>query len=475
MNFATVTFWSFFIVVSIAYWSLAMLPRSWRSRKVILLVASYFFYMSWNWKLAGLIVFSTVLDYIVGCVLDGASKRRTRTVALVCSLVGNLGMLALFKYANFFLDSAMHLAETVGIPATRPTLQIILPVGISFYTFQTLSYTIDLYRRKIERCRSFLDFALFVAFFPQLVAGPIVRASHFLPQLVRPPSVTGDGLKAGGWRILRGLVKKVVIADQVAFLADAVFGAPAEFGFVATWIGVLCFAVQIYCDFSGYSDIAIGLGALMGFHLPENFEHPYIAQSVPEFWKRWHISLSSWLRDYLYIPLGGNRHGRFATYRNLMITMLLGGLWHGAAWTFVVWGAYQGFFLSVSRAFERRSPGAKDVDAGGLTAVYLRVFGTFVVTAFGWVLFRAESFMDVITIWKRMLGLEGAEAVGSLRTGILWLTVPVLVTHLVELHREQERWVLPVPMMLRAAVVTGCIILLLSFWGKASDFIYFQF
>jgi alginate O-acetyltransferase complex protein AlgI len=468
VNFATTVFWAFFGTVGVVYWSLRCVPRSWRLRKIVLLVASYAFYMGWNWKLSGLILFSTVLDYGVGLVLARATDRRTRRLALAVSVCGNLGVLALFKYAGFFVQSAADLAAIAGLALTPAELHIVLPVGISFYTFQTLSYTIDLYHGRIERCRSALDFALFVAFFPQLVAGPIVRASQFLPQLQIERSLRSVTFGKGAGRILKGLVKKVVIADQIAFVADTVFASPDSFGVLDTWIGVGAFAVQIYCDFSGYSDIAIGVAMLLGFELPSNFDHPYIAGGVTEFWRRWHISLSTWLRDYLYVPLGGSRHGTLATYRNLAITMLLGGLWHGAAWTFVAWGAFQGFFLCL----ERLCP---DLDAEGRGPVFRvgRVLSTLGVTCFGWVLFRAESFSAAMRIWENMIGLGSNHSARGLEYRLLIVALPIIVTHALAASKipTTRLNVLPV----RVCGVTMGVLTVLAYWDQAAEFIYFQF
>ncbi len=319
------------------------------------------------------------------------------------SIAANLSILGFFKYFDFFADSFARLLSTFGMEADWPTLNIVLPVGISFYTFQTLSYTIDVYRRKLDPTKSFLDFALFVAFFPQLVAGPIVRASHLLPQILRPRRITSPEIDAGLFLILWGYFKKVVIADNVGLIANQVFGDYGQYQGIDIVIGTLAFAVQIYCDFSGYTDIARGLCKLMGFDLMLNFRLPYLADSPSDFWQRWHISLSSWLRDYLYIPLGGNRHGELATYRNLMITMLLGGLWHGAAWTFVIWGAYHGVLLCVYRAASdcRHIFAVQDSYSRGNSTVQssiraLRISIMFGFTLLGWLIFRSESPQQIL-------------------------------------------------------------------------------
>ena len=297
----------------------------------MLLVASYAFYGAWDWRFLGLIVLSTVVDYVVGMSLAATGDPRRRQFLVTASIVANLGILGLFKYAGFFAKSLVGLGASLGVEIPAFALDVVLPVGISFYTFQTLSYTIDIYRGTLKPTRRFLDFALFVAFFPQLVAGPIERASRLLPQVLQPRHVTWEKFGSGSWLILWGLFKKVVIADNLAFLVNAVYATDASPTGWQVVAGTVAFAWQIYCDFSGYSDIARGLARLMGFELMVNFNLPYAARSPADFWRRWHISLSTWLRDYLYIPLGGNQGGALRTYRNLGLTMLLGGLWHGAA------------------------------------------------------------------------------------------------------------------------------------------------
>ncbi|MBT5532706.1 MBOAT family protein, partial [Candidatus Poribacteria bacterium] len=319
-------------------------------RKAALLVASYVFYMWWNPAFITLIMLSTAVDYFVGRRLDIVEDPKRRRALLVASIAANLGILGFFKYAGFFHANALWALRALGHEPSSVALNIVLPVGVSFYTFQSMSYTIDVYRRRLPATRSALDFALFVSFFPQLVAGPIVRAADFLPQLRGPVRVAVD--RRSVMLFLRGLTKKVIIADNLAPFADAVFDAPEGWPSAVIWVAAVCFYVQIYCDFSGYSDMAIALASLFGFTLPANFAHPYFATNPTAFWRRWHISLSGWLRDYLYIPLGGSRQGALMTARNLMLTMLLGGLWHGASWNFVLWGAMHGVGLVAWRAIE---------------------------------------------------------------------------------------------------------------------------
>ncbi|MDH5528867.1 MAG: MBOAT family protein, partial [Paracoccaceae bacterium] len=321
MLFSELTFWAFFAIVMAAY---LVLPHKAQNR--MLLVASYVFYAAWDWRFLSLILLSTFVDYLVGLALAGTEDERRRKRLLWLSLGINLGMLAVFKYLGFFIDSFQAMLAGIGYEADPLILSIVLPVGISFYTFQTLSYTIDVYRRELKPTRDFLDFALFVAFFPQLVAGPIERAKNLLPNIEMPRVMSWENISRGAVLCLLGLIKKIVIADGLAPSVDAIYSSPDPSRLdilLATWF----FAIQIYCDFSGYTDIARGVAKMLGFGLMRNFAQPYFAANPQEFWRRWHISLSTWLRDYLYISLGGNRGGRWSTYRNLMATMTLGGLW----------------------------------------------------------------------------------------------------------------------------------------------------
>jgi alginate O-acetyltransferase complex protein AlgI len=385
MLFPTFGFLLFFLIVAAA---MAMLDTRFAAKKAVLVVASYYFYAQWDWRFCFLLAGSSAVSYIAGQVIDRArDERRARTI-LGIAVALHLGLLGTFKYFDFFVSSANQLARLLGLEHELPFIEILLPVGISFFTFHGISYITDVYRGDVAVCRNPLDMLLYMSFFPQLVAGPIVRAAYFLPQLARPsaePIPVGPALLL----ILSGLFKKVVIANYLATgLVDPVFSAPTSYGGPDLLLATYGYAVQIFCDFSAYSDMAIALAALLGFRFPANFNQPYRAQRLREFWQRWHISLSTWLRDYLYKPLGGNRHGRFNTYRNLLLTMLLGGLWHGAAWKFLAWGALHGGGLAVERMLEpwigRRalSPAAKIVAT-------LIVFH-FVCLA--WIFFRAEDF-----------------------------------------------------------------------------------
>src|SRR5437773_8221390 len=385
MLFPTLGFLLFFLIVAAA---MAVLDTRFAAKKAVLVIASYYFYAQWDWRFCFLLAASSALSYLAGQLIDAAPDQRRRQTILGIAVALHLGLLGLFKYLDFFVSSANQLARLLGLEHELPFLEVLLPVGISGITFHGISYVTDVYRGDAAVCRDPVDMALYMSFFPQLVAGPIVRAAYFLPQLVRP-STEPIPIAPALLLILGGLFKKVVIANYLATgLVDPVFAAPTSYGAPDLLLAVYAYAVQIYCDFSAYSDIAIALAALLGLRFPANFNQPYRAERLREFWQRWHISLSTWLRDYLYRPLGGNRHGRWKTYRNLFLTMLLGGLWHGAAWKFIAWGALHGGGLAVERVLEpwigRRalSPAAKIVAT-------LIVFH-FVCLA--WIFFRAEDF-----------------------------------------------------------------------------------
>ena len=379
-----------FLLFAAAFFPLYFAVRG-RARLWLCLAASYVFYGAWDWRFLALIVTSTCIDYALGLALEreGDDARRRRLLQL--SLAANLGVLAFFKYFNFFLESATVGLRGIGYAGSLETLNIILPVGISFYTFQSMSYSIDVYRRQIPVERDFLRFATFIAFFPQLVAGPIVRASDFLPQFAKDRDFEWSRFQVGLGQVLWGFFKKVAIADSIAPFVDQVWASPQTFGALHLLIGVVFYSFQIYCDFSGYSDIAIGLARIMGFDFPKNFDKPYFAQNFSEFWQRWHISLSGWLRDYLYIPLGGSRGGRLFTFRNVMITMLLGGLWHGAAWVFVLWGFLHGAYQVVGRIL---SPYWQRLWAATRVPRLQAPFNVAIVyalTCLAWVYFRAGA------------------------------------------------------------------------------------
>ncbi len=400
MVFNSITFLIFLAIVLLAYYRL---PH--RGQNILLLVASYVFYGWWDWRFLGLLLFSTFFDYWCALWIEGQQHRGKRRMFLAFSMAVNLGVLCIFKYYNFFAESLVHVLHAFGMQASFPTLHVVLPVGISFYTFLSMSYTIDVYRRELPATRQPLDYMLYVAFFPHLVAGPIVRASFLLPQCQRPRVMVPDEVANGIWLILLGYLKKVVIGDHLALIANWGFGSPLPpLHDANSWLLVYAFAFQIYADFSGYSDIARGLAKIMGFELTINFRAPYLVTNPSTFWQHWHISLSTWLRDYLYIPLGGNRHGRRRTYLNLMITMLLGGLWHGAGMAYLLWGLYHGTLLAAQRGWRDLTGHRERHVSAALSALHpphrtlaqgirhgLLVILFFHLTCLGWLLFRAGS------------------------------------------------------------------------------------
>jgi alginate O-acetyltransferase complex protein AlgI len=463
-----------FLLFFAAVFAAAWVVRANRRRKLLLLAASYLFYAGWDWRFLSLIALSTGIDYAIGRGLDPEGPGASRTPAghralLVASLGVNLGILAVFKYYGFFVESAVGLLHAVGLDAGARVPEIVLPVGISFYTFQTLSYTIDVYRGKLAPVRSPIDFALFVGFFPQLVAGPIVRAADFLPQLEARPRLADVAFRRHLTLFLVGFVKKACIADNLAPFADRVFAAPETFTALAIQTAVALYAVQIYCDFSGYTDMAIACAGLLGYRLPVNFRFPYLAASVADFWHRWHVSLSTWLRDYLYVPLGGSRGSHLATHRNLWITLLLGGLWHGAAWTFVVWGALHAAALSLHREWGRwrlpRLPGAA-VLGSALT------LGWVLLT---WIFFRAESFAGAGVMTKAFLSGAGPGP-RALDPALLLLAALLWVIHWASAGRPVERWAEAMPDWAFAGAYGSAAAVAVFFLPLRTEaFVYFQF
>ena len=406
MLFPTFTFALFFVVVLTVGWFMPGRRAWW---KLFMLTASYFFYAYWDARFVGLIAASTVLNQTAAMWLARLQHPGARRAVVSVAVGANLASLGFFKYAGFFVDSAESALEGLGIAADLPLLNIILPVGISFFTFQAISYVLDVYRGDAEPAKP-LDFAVYLAFFPQLVAGPIVRAHELIPQLNEPRTLRHTDFTRAVVLIAAGLFKKMVVATYLAeALVDDVFAFPERFSSLEVLLGVYGYAVQIYADFSCYTDIAIGVALLLGIRLPDNFNQPYRAASIQDFWRRWHMSLSRWLRDYLYIPLGGNRGGEWRRDRNLLLTMLLGGLWHGAAWTFVLWGALHGLGLLVERRLGLRLPGI------------LARLVTFHFVCFGWILFRAESLGAAGSVLARLFGAWRVEPIQ-----LTWV-VPALI------------------------------------------------
>ncbi len=449
----------------------------WNARKWFLVMASYVFYGAWNPPFALLLMASTLIDWHLARRIGSASLPTSRKRFLVLSLLSNLGILAGFKYGNFLLTNFEWLLRQVHVAYTPPALNIVLPVGISFYTFQTLSYTIDVYRRELKPWPAFVDFALFVSFFPQLVAGPIVRAVDFLPQCTRPRRASRDQMAWGVVLLVTGLFQKVVVADAIVGpVADMVFAAPDRAGFLDAWTGTLAFSGQIFFDFAGYSTCAIGVALMLGFALPDNFRYPYASTGFSDFWRRWHISLSTWLRDYLYIPLGGNRRGPRRTQINLMLTMLLGGLWHGAAWRFVAWGGLHGAYLSGERHAQRTAELRRLAEAAWAAPVL--ALGTYVGVCYTWVFFRASDWRAARLMLRAMSGFAPADTLALGEGHVLsvaLVTVLMLVWHW--WHRDDSfegRWQRS-PAWIQVGLLTVMIVCLVLFSGNDRAFIYFQF
>jgi len=460
VQFNSTAFFLFFPIVAVLYFALGLRLRRW-----LLLFASLFFYAFWSVPFSLLLVLSTLLDYFAAAIISGSSRTAVRRTALVGSLALNLGLLGLFKYADFFSDSAYSL---MGV-RPWPELDLILPLGISFYTFQTISYTIDVYRGHIEARKSLLDVALYVSFFPQLVAGPIIRADVLIPALRIKHAVDWERIRSGLALVIWGLLKKVLVADSMAPIVQEAYANPSEMSGLALLTATYAFAVQIYCDFSGYTDIAIGCSRILGIELPKNFDSPYLACSIREFWRRWHISLSTWLRDYLYIPLGGSRKGDGRTYVNLMTTMLIGGLWHGAGWNWVAWGGLQGLVMSLERLL-----GIPETPPKAILWRLLRWAVTIHIVCASWVLFRAESLHDAGEVYSRILS-----AAPGLEFDLLWpvaMLVLVVVSGMLGLRQRMID-----AMSRRAALATVISVLALLLLAaiirgsRNPEFIYFQF
>jgi len=390
MFFNSIDFAIFLPIVLVVYW---IFKKKIHHQNSILLIASYFFYGSWDWRFLSLIFFSAVIDYSIGLIIHRTEDAIKRKLYLYVSIVANLGFLGFFKYYNFFLENFIELFSFAGISFDSTTLSIILPVGISFYTFQTLSYTIDIYKGRLKPTKDFIAFASFVSFFPQLVAGPIERASNLLPQFSRKRVVTYAKILSGVNDLIWGLFMKVVIADRLAPVVNEIYNYPKEYsGFVLVF-GTVLFAFQIYCDFAGYSKIAIGVAKLFDFELMKNFDTPYFSKSLSEFWRRWHISLSTWFRDYVYIPLGGNRTSKTRWYINIFTVFILSGFWHGAQWTFIIWGAIHGLGLIIEASVKYRFKESRLINV-------LRQFWIFLIICLGWVFFRSNSLSDAFYIIK---------------------------------------------------------------------------
>jgi len=487
MLFNSGVFLQFFGAFVLLYW---LSRNSLTLRNLLILAASYLFYgwwapenipastanvllaALWHCRFLALLIATSLLDFSIALGLDRLSTPRPRKWLLTASIAANLGVLGFFKYHDFFAQSFSELFASLGIPVQLATLNLILPVGISFYTFQSMSYTIDVYRRELPATHNLVNFLAYVSFFPQLVAGPIERAKHLLPQFTQTRVITLAMLEEGIWLMLWGMFKKVVLADNFAPLAEMVFDN-SSFTASTVILGTLAFGLQIYCDFSGYSDIARGAARVLGFDIMWNFNIPYSATSLREFWQRWHISLSTWLRDYLYIPLGGNRLGATRTYLNLLVTMLLGGLWHGAAWNFVLWGLWHGAGLALTR-----SP-LFNFKFSILNSQYRHVlawFATMIFVFYGWLLFRAKSFAQIADMTRALADFSAPIWIGSFALNLVVFAVPLVLMELWQVKSRNRLAALSLSIWAKTTLQGALLTAIVLFWQKkGAAFIYFQF
>jgi alginate O-acetyltransferase complex protein AlgI len=481
MLFNSFQFLFFFIIV----WLLVLVTRG-TTRKVILLIASYYFYMCWSTRYIFVIWGITLIDHVAGLQIDKAEQPHLRRLYLGLSLVCNIGLLAFFKYFNFLLGSVSGAAHLFGLQYDPPLLNIILPVGLSFHTFQAMSYTIEVYRRKVPAEKRLLEYALYVAFFPQMVAGPIERPNQLLPQFHREPHPTSAMVRSGLTQALWGLFKKIVIADNVSDFVQLIYATPTHYDGASLLLATTLFSVQIYCDFSGYTDMALGLARMMGYDLVINFRQPYFSSSIGEFWRRWHISLSTWFRDYVYIPLGGSRVSVPRNWFNLMVTFLVSGLWHGASWTFVVWGFVHGMYLIISQAaapYAARIGRILRCERFPTTVNALKILATFSAVTVAWAFFRAKTLNDAWFVVTHLLPLGKLDPFVLKVGGFTRATAPFLTLFLVAMFvvewwiahpaRAPKLWTSPA---FRALGYNVCIysIVFFGFFGHR-DFIYFQF
>lgn len=467
MIFSSIEYFIFFVVVLL----LMILVKSSSIKRAILVGASYYFYAYWNYRFIFLMLALTFVNYYAGLKIEASKDTKEKNRWLTASIIFDLGLLGFFKYLNFFIGSANVIFNPLNIQL--PLLGIILPIGISFITFEVISYTIDIYRGVNKSAKSFWDFALLVAFFPHLIAGPILKPKQFLPEIRHDIIIRRKNVSYGIQIFLLGLVRKLFIADRLALFVDPVFAEPGDYSAITLWLAVIAYAMQIYCDFCGYTDMAIGSAKCLGFDIPKNFDIPYISQSVTEFWRRWHISLSSWLRDYLYIPLGGNRKGKQRQYINLLITMLLGGLWHGASWNFVVWGGLHGTALVIHKIYTDNVQSRYTIKSWLYN--WFAWFVTLTFICITWVLFRSTNFSVSLYMLKKMFYLIDPVGINWYATSLL-LCLPVLI--LTDFFGKK----LTQGLKLRLTTFRGIFFIFFVIFGlillaphNSSPFIYFQF
>ena len=472
MLFNSLSFAIFLPIVFAIYWGL---KKNLRGQNILLLLSSYLFYGWWDARFLTLIVASTVVDFVLGRSLASTGSASKRKWLLAASMIFNLGLLGVFKYYNFFIENFALLTQSVGFHTSPTLLSITLPVGISFYTFQTMSYTIDIYRKQLEPTRDFIAFAAFVGYFPQLVAGPIERASNLLPQITKPRNFSYQKAVNGLRQALWGFFKKVVIADAVAPLVDQTFADPNLYSSGALVAGAFLFSIQIYCDFSGYSDIAIGISKLFGIDLMQNFRTPYFSRDIAEFWRRWHISLSTWFRDYLYIPLGGSRGSTALKVRNTFAIFIVSGFWHGANWTFIIWGLINALlFLPLLLAKRNRS----NLDHPSLKDLH-RIALTFIITTIAWIFFRADSFSHAIDYFGGIRLNTTGDSLNIKPSLLAYISLLILGDWLGRKHHFALNFLREGPFASFSILRIGTYLLLaylvLLYLGGQQNFIYFQF
>ena len=482
MYFNSIDFAIFLPIVFLLYWF--VINKRLKSQNALIVISSYVFYSWWDWRFLSLIIFSTVVDYLVGQKLRTEDHQSKRKVLLWTSIIVNLGFLGFFKYYNFFLENFVDAFSLFGMQMNTNTLNIILPVGISFYTFQTLSYTIDVYKKKLEPTQDFIAFSAFVCFFPQLVAGPIERATNLLPQFYKKRIFEYDKAVDGLRQILWGLFKKIVIADNAAQIANLIFNNSSDYSGSTLVLGAIFFTFQIYCDFSGYSDIAIGTSRLFGFNLKQNFATPYFSRDIAEFWRRWHISLSTWFRDYLYIPLGGSFGGTWMKVRNTFIIFIVSGFWHGANWTFIIWGALNALYFLPLLLFNRNRVNTNTVAEGKYLPSFkefYQIVTTFSLTVLAWVFFRAANIGHALsylsTIFsKSLFTVPNFNEIGITPRTLILIAIFIVVEWL---GRNEKFAIakldLKVNKTLRYFIYYLIIITVIIFKGEEQQFIYFQF
>ena len=475
MLFNSIEFLLFLPIVFLLYWF--VFNKHLKSQNLLILVSSYVFYGWWDYRFLSLIFLSTIVDYIIGLNIPKQDSERKQKLLLWCSVLFNLSVLGFFKYYNFFVDSWIDLFSSIGYEIKSVwTLNIILPVGISFYTFQTMSYTIDIYRKKLEPTKDFISFASFVSFFPQLVAGPIERASNLLPQILKKREFQYEQGVQGLRLILWGMFKKVVIADSLAPKVDDIFSNYQDFGGGTLWLGAIYFAFQIYCDFSGYSDIAIGTSKLFGFELMSNFKFPYFSRNIGEFWRRWHISLSTWFRDYLYIPLGGSQEGKWKSIRNIFIIFLVSGFWHGANWTFIFWGLFHAILFLPSFIFKTNRKFTTSIIGENTPLPSLKeliqVGITFILVTIGWVFFRSETIIDSVSYLSSMINNID---IPSLSPKIFLYLIMLFMLEWTQRLNERNLFFNFPKFIFRIFVIVCILLIIINFNLQSQQFIYFDF